>query len=158
MLRLREKAGGTRPASAPRPRRDDLARAGRQIDPDATRDEELCGGDVRAARPDDRIDGRDVSVPYASAATAWAPPTAYTSSTPSSRAATRIASDGLRRHDGDAPHAATSAGTAVMTSEDGSGERPLGTQRPTESRASQRRSERSPEPPPRACRAGAARR
>ena len=52
---------------------------------------------------------------------------------------------------------ATSAGTAVITSEDGRGERPLGTQQPdrVERRASGAR-RRSPEPLPRACRAGAA--
>ena len=39
--------------------RHDLAGAGGQVDPDAACDEELAGGDVRAARPDHRIDRGD---------------------------------------------------------------------------------------------------
>ena len=39
---------------------------------------------------------------------------------------------------------ATSAGTAAMTSDEGSGNVPLGTQMPTESSGSQRRSETIP--------------
>ena len=97
-----------------------------------------------------------VSVPYASAATAWAPPTAYTSSTPSSRATTRIASDGLGVTTAMRRTPATSAGTAVITSEDGSGKRPLGTHSPTESSGSQRRSETIPGAASTACRAVAA--
>src|SRR6187549_4123815 len=88
--------------------------------------------------------GGTVAVPKASAATACAPPTAYTSSIPSSRATTSVASAGFGVTTETLPTPATRAGTAVITSDDGSGWRPLGTQTPTASSGSQRRSETMP--------------
>ena len=60
-----------------------------------------------------------VSVPYASAAIAWAPPTAYTSSIPSSRAVASVASAGRGVTTAIRSTPATGAGTAAITSEDG---------------------------------------
>ena len=77
VLGLREQVGGARAAVGRRVGdHDDLARAGRQIDPDAARDEELRGRDVGVPGPDDPVDGAIDAVPYASAATACAPPIA----------------------------------------------------------------------------------
>ena len=63
--------------------------------------------------------GSIVSVPYASAATACAPPTAYTSSMPSSRATASVASAGRGVTTAIRPTPATRAGTAAITSDDG---------------------------------------
>src|SRR5689334_16425094 len=78
------------------------------------------------------------SNPYAKAATAWAPPTAYTSSTPSSAQAARIVGCGypaktpvFSRWGGEAtasePTPAIWAGTTFMTTLEGYTARPPGT-------------------------------
>lgn len=90
--------------------------------------------------------GAHSSVPYANIATAWAPPTAYTSSTPSSAQAARIV--GCGRPPAGSPGKAgfcggdasamdstpaSWAGTTFITTEDGYTERPPGAYRPTRS-------------------------
>ncbi len=76
--------------------------------------------------PVTRLTGAHSSVPSANIATAWAPPTAYTSSTPSSAQAARIA--GCTRppnafcggEDTAMPRTpASCAGTTFITTEDG---------------------------------------
>src|SRR5919107_3993348 len=76
--------------------------------------------------------------PYANIAIAWAPPTAYTSSTPSSAQAARIVGCGTPPlsawgEDVSAIDStpATCAGTTFMTTLDTSGARPPGTYSPT---------------------------
>src|ERR671921_2362042 len=76
--------------------------------------------------------------PYANIAIAWAPPTAYTSSTPSSAHAARIVGCGsppfsFCGEDVSAiePTPATCAGTTFMTTLDTSGATPPGTYSPT---------------------------
>jgi hypothetical protein len=84
--------------------------------------------------PVTRSTGSTPSTPYANMATAWAPPTAYTSSTPSSAHAARIVRSGRppsSRRGGvatamlDTP--ATWAGITFISTLDGSGASPPGT-------------------------------
>src|ERR1700736_1717708 len=87
--------------------------------------------------------------PYAISATAWAPPTAHTSSTPSSRGAARIVGGGSpvnRPCDAacgglattSEPTPAACAGTTFMTTLDGYTAFPPGTYRPTRSTGTHR--------------------
>src|SRR4051812_11357257 len=83
---------------------------------------------------------RQGPAPYANIAIAWAPPTAYTSSTPSSSHAARIVGcgrppDSARGDDVSAidPTPATCAGTTFITTLDTSGATPPGTYSPTRS-------------------------
>lgn len=76
--------------------------------------------------PVTRFTGRQSSVPYANIATAWAPPAAYTSSTPSRAQAARIVGCGRPPNSfwgGEAtarPSTPASwAGTTFITTEDG---------------------------------------
>ena len=80
----------------------DLGGPGLGVDPDQAAQQPLGRGEVGVARAGDHVDGLSscpsVSVPpYASSATACAPPTAHTSSTPSSAAAARIVGAAARR-------------------------------------------------------------
>ena len=72
----------------------DLGGPGLGVDADEPLEEALGGRDVDVARPGHEADGLagvpSSSKPYANAATAWAPPTAYTSSTPSRAHAARM--------------------------------------------------------------------
>ena len=86
-------------------------------------------------------------------AIAWAPPTAWTSSTPSSAQAARMAGAGrppLSRRGGEAtaiwPTPATCAGTTFMTTEEGSGTVPAGTYTPARSTATYRSVTCAPSP------------
>src|SRR3954454_1263811 len=87
--------------------------------------------------------------PYANIATAWAPPTAYTSSTPSSAHAARIVGLGRPTNPGGfsrcaglvtatEPTPASWAGTTFMTTLLGYTARPPGTYRPTRPTGTQR--------------------
>src|ERR1700728_1000459 len=88
--------------------------------------------------------------PYAISATAWAPPTAHTSSTPSSRAAARIVGCGRPLNRSELPVAcgglattseptpAACAGTTFITTLDGYTAFPPGTYRPTRSTGTHR--------------------
>ena len=53
---------------------EDLRRAGDEVDADLPEQPALRLDDVRVARPDEEVDRVDVSVPSASAASAWTPP------------------------------------------------------------------------------------
>ena len=122
----------------------DLARAGREVDSDLARDEELRRGDVCVA--DRRCGRRRRSIP--SRRRAQRRP-AHRRSRRSRSARARGRPRAWRRRDVAYTTAmrstpATSAGTAAMTSDDGSGKRPLGTQIPTEPNANHRRSETIP--------------
>ncbi len=68
-----------------------------------------------------------VAVPYARAATAWAPPTRKSRVTPASSAAAITAGSGRGQTATISRTPATRAGTAVIRSEEGSGNRPPGT-------------------------------
>ena len=128
VLRLRQQVGrtplGARGAGSSI-RTTSLGPAGRSIPTEpATRSfmavtQRFPGPTILSTRP-------IVSVPYASAATACAPPTAYTSSIPSSHAAARVAR-GTRCDDDDALHARQPRRTAAIASEDGYDARPPGT-------------------------------
>ena len=123
---------------------DHLARAGGEVDADAARNEQLRSGDVGIARADDAVDGGDRVGAEGERCDRL-------------RAADRVdlvetelAGDDERDIDGFGVTTAmrltpaTSAGTAAMTSDEGAGSVPLGTQIPTASSGSQRRSETIP--------------
>ena len=98
--------------------------------------------------PTMRSTGAIVAVPYAMAATAWAPPTRYTSATPARRAASSTSGfstpPGAGTHIATRPTPATRAGTAFISTEDGYAALPPGTYRPTASSAVQRMPRVSP--------------
>ncbi|CAM5647361.1 hypothetical protein SCYAM73S_03921 [Streptomyces cyaneofuscatus] len=96
------------------------------VDADRPLKKRLAAATQMLPGPVTRLAGGQSSVPYANIATAWAPPAAYTSSTPSRAQAARIVGCGSPPKSSCAGEAtampstpASWAGTTFMTTEDG---------------------------------------
>ena len=98
---------------------DHLGRPGDRIDADVPEHQLLGGGDIGVPRADDLVDAGTLSVPYAIAAIACAPPITNTRSTPARRAAASVSGDGPGVVITISRTPATRAGMAVMITVDG---------------------------------------
>ena len=124
---------------------DDLARAGGQIDPHATRDEQLRGRHVRVARPGDRVDGRNRLRAVGERGHRLRAADRIDLVDPELPGDDERRLGGLRSHDGDARDARDAAPARLSSrATTGAVSCRTGTQRPTAASGSQRRSETIP--------------
>ena len=114
---------------------EQLGGPGDAVDADQSHEPALRLLHVRVPGPTITSTGATESVPYASAATAWAPPIRYTTSTPHNLQAARVAALAFPSGPGGVATAisvtpATRAGTQHITTDDGYAARPPGTYTP----------------------------
>ena len=146
VLRLGEQVGGARLGVGRLVGDDDhLARPGRQVDADPTRDEKLRCRDIGVSRADDAIDAGDRLGSVGEGGDCLGAADGVDLAEPQLAGDDQGGIDGVRRHDGDPPallpRARARRPSRVTRA---AGSVPLGTQTPTASSGSQRRSDRMP--------------